>query len=149
MGPTLTGSASDRSFFCLRVLFSSAPALLGQWKIRKIQVGLADMNGFSVIPGILLGGGSISSTGVLFGTARHSYSLDSYTWRVFYVLAMVSGMHWDKTEQVKHHQILQCTSQQETVSMSLPLFWWVWDCFPHGARGYSLPPKASCGGDAL
>lgn len=44
MGPMLTGSASHRSFSCPRVLSGSAPTFLCQWKIRKIQVCLADMN---------------------------------------------------------------------------------------------------------
>lgn len=70
MGPMLTGSASDRSFSCPRVLLGSAPTLLCQWKIRKIQACPADMNRFSVIPGILLGGGSIHSPGHHSGAPR-------------------------------------------------------------------------------
>lgn len=70
MGPMLTGSASARSFSCPRVLLGSAPTLLCQRKIRKIQACPADMNRFSVIPGILLGGGSIHGPGHRSGAPR-------------------------------------------------------------------------------
>lgn len=70
-GPMLTGPVSDHSSFCPRIRFCSAPALRGQWK--KFQVCLADVNGFSVIPGILLGGGRMQGTGPPLGTARHFF----------------------------------------------------------------------------
>lgn len=47
----------------------SAPPLRGQGK--KFPICLAGVNGFSVIPGILLGGGSTHGTGPPSGTARH------------------------------------------------------------------------------
>lgn len=68
-GPALTGPACDHSCFCPHVLFESAPSLPGQWK--KLPICLADMNGFSVIPGILLGVGSMHGAGPPFGGARH------------------------------------------------------------------------------
>lgn len=70
-GPTLTGPVSDHSSFCPHIRFGSAPALLGQWK--KFQICLADVNGFSVIPGILLGGGRMHGSGPPFGKARHLF----------------------------------------------------------------------------
>ena len=71
-GPPLTGSASDRSFFCPHVLFSAL--LLHSWrqrKMRRIQGCLAGMSGFSVIPGVLPGGGGIRHTGPPSGIAGH------------------------------------------------------------------------------
>lgn len=75
-GPTLTGPVSDHSPFCPHIRFGSAPALWGQWK--KFQVCLADVNGFSVIPGILLGGGRMQGTGPLFGMARYLFTGQSH-----------------------------------------------------------------------
>lgn len=47
-------AAFNHSSVCPYVLFSVVPILLGQWKMRKSEGGLADMNGFSVTRGILL-----------------------------------------------------------------------------------------------
>lgn len=73
--------------------------------MRMIQVCWAGMSGFPVVPGILLGGGGIHNTGPPSRIAGHSYSLDSSTRRVIYVLdAALCVALGNSNEQVERNR---------------------------------------------
>lgn len=101
MGPMVTRSASAHGFFCPHTLFSAAGTLLGQWKMRRSQICLAGIDGFSVIPGILHGGGSSRGTGPPFGTVRRFYSFGNHTWRVTSVPDVAGCMCWDAANRMR------------------------------------------------